>query len=276
MHSCHSLLLLLTAFLVTAFQVSPTPTPLACCRSPTPHKQRFTWLHFLWQCYPAAIHMATFSMTMLSCMDLGSNDALTHGDWADLIVSGAKEDILTPHSPFPLLIYSFSQPLLCIWLIGKPVQFLKTGFHRNLKQSNSLLCWEAFQTPSLPLSSNPFILYFQYSPILSPVDLYSGISAYQSDLLNRLNWLNRQNLFFFSNLFYAILMKLTHKEAEDIQDKKSKQSGTWLSKEWKLVTDFLKYLFQQQWDFDCVCFVKPSTHRKWTGRIKWIDFCPYS
>lgn len=168
----------------------------------------------------AAIHMATFSMTMLSCMDLGSNDALTHGDWADLIVSGAKEDILTPHSPFPLLIYSFSQPLLRIWLIGKPVQFLKTGFHRNLKQSNSLLCWEAFQTPSLPLSSNPFILYLQYSPILSPVDLYCGISAYQSDLLNRLNWLNRQNLFFFSNLFYAILMKLTHKEAEDIQDKK--------------------------------------------------------
>lgn len=169
----------------------------------------------------AAIHTAMFSMTMLSCMDLGSNDALTHGNWADLIVSGAKEDILTPHSPSPLLIYSFSQPLLRMWLIGKPVQFLKTGFHRNLKQSNSLLCWEAFQTPSLLLSSNPFILYLQYSPILSPVDLYSGISPYQSHLLNRLNWLNRQNLFFFfSNLVYAILMKLTHKEAEHIQDKK--------------------------------------------------------
>lgn len=163
----------------------------------------------------AVIHTAMFSMTMLSCMDLGSND----GNWADLIVSGAKEDILTPHSPFPLLIYSFSQPLLRMWLIGKPVQFLKTGFHRNLKQSNSLLCWEAFQTPSFPLSSNPFILYLQYSPILSPVDMYSGISPYQSHLLNRLNWLNRQNFFFF-NLFYAILMKLTHTEAEYIQDKK--------------------------------------------------------
>lgn len=64
---------------------------------------------------PAVFQLGKFSLTVRSCMELGPHDALTCSNWADLIVSRARKDFLTPHSALPALIYYYPRSTCDSW-----------------------------------------------------------------------------------------------------------------------------------------------------------------
>lgn len=136
------------------------------------------------------------------------------GNWAlimhwhkvtELILINRTQRSLTPHSPLPSLLYSYlcRPPSLCSCdSLANQFSSWKLEFHRKLKLASSV--GKVFRLPpSLPLLILSFGIF--NTLILNPVDLSPAVHYLLNKshfILNRLNWLNRQYLFFKCILYY--------------------------------------------------------------------------